>query len=479
MKHLKCILPLIVLGLFGLSSCQEEIITNKGETALRLIASSDSIKCDQRADDQEALQLTWTSGTNQGTGAAIYYYFEMDLKGNNFEGGIKYDIGKTESRVLSFTNKSLTDTLLYYFKNIPLEEYSEFEARITATVAAENVPVQVSPVITLFIAPYKYRVLNVYLIGDATPNGWDNQLATPMIPDYESPELFTWEGMLNAGELKFNTQLGSWYPCYVRDETDPTKMHFREQETDYPDNKWQIETVGTYHIRINIDSLTISITNLDGEVPFDKLYLVGSAAGEAIAMQQDGNDPFIFTYDGTLNAGTFLVSSTQDTEGCAGYQPDQQAGMGSSSIIALEDIGTATFTWTLSANNKYSLRLDLRNMRMDISGYSPYEHIYMIGDATPGGWSWDNVTEMSKNPNDPNEFIYEGPLSQGEIKFPLEIDHSWGGDFILAPTANCAPSENGSYVIGNQPDNKWKISEAGKYRIVINVFNETISFIKQ
>ena len=105
--------------------------------------------------------------------------------------------------------------------------------------------------------------------------------------------------------------------------------------------------------------------------------------------------------------------------------------------------------------------------------------IYMIGDATPGGWSWDNVTEMSKNPNDPNEFVYEGPLSEGEIKFPLEIDHSWGGDFILAPTANCAPSENGSYVIGNQPDNKWKISEAGNYRIVINAFNETISFIKQ
>ena len=100
MRHIKCILLSATLGLLGLSSCQEEIITNKGETPLRLIASSDSVRCDQRADDQEALQLTWTSGTNQGTSAAIYYYFEMDLKGNNFEGGIKYNIGKTESRVL-------------------------------------------------------------------------------------------------------------------------------------------------------------------------------------------------------------------------------------------------------------------------------------------------------------------------------------------------------------------------------------------
>ena len=101
-----------------------------------------------------------------------------------------------------------------------------------------------------------------------------------------------------------------------------------------------------------------------------------------------------------------------------------------------------------------------------------------MGSAAPGGWSWDNITEMQRDASNPNVFRYEGYLSKGELKFPLEIDHNFGGDFILAPQANCPISENGTYFIGNQPDNKWIISEAGNYRITIDVENETISFVK-
>lgn len=474
----RTIIGLSLLALVGMTGCQEDIVLDKGESPLEVKLSSDTVWCDQRADAQEALQITWTSGTNQGTGAAISYFFEMDLKDNDFQGGIKYDIGKTDSRVISFTNKELTDTLMHYFPTIPLEQYSEFEIRVTATVAAASVPTQVSPVKSVKIAPYKWRVLNLYIIGDATPNGWDNQLATSMISDYDNIAHFTWQGMLKKGEIKFNAQLGDWYPCYVRDNDDPTKMHYREKEEDYPDNKWVIEKAGNYLIDVNLDLLTVSFTNLDGEVPFNTLYLVGEAAPTAIKLEQSSDDSFIFTYNGALSAGTLLISTTTATSGCAGYQPLDNNGLGSTGILLLSDLGTASNQWNIPAANKYSVKLDLRNNRLEIGDYVVYEHVWIMGSAAPGGWSWDDITEMQRDASNPNVFRYEGFLSAGELKFPLEIDHSFGGDFILAPQANCPISENGTYFIGNQPDNKWIISEAGNYRITIDVENETISFVK-
>jgi hypothetical protein len=49
-------------------------VLDKGESPLMINLSADSVRCDQRSDAQEALQITWTSGTNQGTGAAISYF---------------------------------------------------------------------------------------------------------------------------------------------------------------------------------------------------------------------------------------------------------------------------------------------------------------------------------------------------------------------------------------------------------------------
>jgi PTS system glucitol/sorbitol-specific IIC component len=55
----------------------------------------------------------------------------------------------------------------------------------------------------------------IYLVGDATPNGWDLGNATPMVAT-ESPFVFTWTGNLTAGELKFSCDKqddwnGAWF----------------------------------------------------------------------------------------------------------------------------------------------------------------------------------------------------------------------------------------------------------------------------
>ena len=66
----------------------------------------------------------------------------------------------------------------------------------------------------------------VYLVGDATPAGWDIANATPMTST-GSPYIFTWTGQLNAGELKFTCDrqadwMGAWFLCGAGNDAEPT-----------------------------------------------------------------------------------------------------------------------------------------------------------------------------------------------------------------------------------------------------------------
>ena len=136
---------------------------DKGSTSLRLEISEDTVVLSQFVEDKEAVKFSWGAGSNQGTGAAISYLFEMDLKDNNFAGGIKKNIGKTDSHFISYTNKELNDSLKTVW-NIPVddEETYTFEARVTAVVSDPSVETQISNVVVFDVgteAPDAYTYL--------------------------------------------------------------------------------------------------------------------------------------------------------------------------------------------------------------------------------------------------------------------------------------------------------------------------------
>ena len=370
----------LLISIFAVSillcGCEYKINQNKGEEELALSVSTDTVVLKQRESSSQAIELVWTSGTNHGTGSAIAYELQIDVEDSNsaFAGGIHWDLGKTTSRTLSFSHTEWQDTLLAYFPAIPLEEYTTLQARVIATIVMTQ-EIQVSPVITFIVMPYVERAQELYMVGNATPNGWDAQRAQYMRQDAEDQSLFTYEGVLSRGEFKLLLKPGEWLPCYVRNAEDSTKMVYRATEKDYPDCKWWISKKSNYRIEANVDNLTMTVIDLGG----------------------DYEEPIFY-------------------------------------------------------------------------------EIYMIGDATPGGWSWDQVTALVQDDEDINHFSYSGPLFAGEIKFPTEIVHDWSGQFLLAPAPNCAPTAEGTYVVGNSPDNKWVIPTAGEWKIDIYADKQTICF---
>lgn len=360
-------LSMLACGLLSCEKPTEPVV----DQPLTITLSQDSVLCLPIYKDLAALELSWTPGTNHGSGSAIAYTVEMDKEGNNFAEGLKWEIGRTANRTLLFSHQHLADTLHQTYPEVEEGEYMVFECRVRAKIIQTGEE-QVSNVAKVAIAWNATMMTDLYLVGDATPHGWDLGRATAMIMDMDHFSTFSWSGTMHKGEFKLMVNTEDWFPCFVKDSTDEAKMVYRDSEESYPDFKWTIAKTGNYRITADVEALTIEVAYLGGET---------------------------------------------------------------------------------------------------------YSHIYMIGDAAPGGWSWDNLTEM-QHPES-GIFTYEGHLNTGQIKFPTEIRSDWSGEMLYAPTPDCVPALNGSFdAHAGDPDNKWLIPESGEWSIRININDTTISFTK-
>lgn len=109
------------------------------------------------------------------------------------------------------------------------------------------------------------------------------------------------------------------------------------------------------------------------------------------------------------------------------------------------------------------------------------DHLYMVGDATPAGWSIDNPAELVRDASNKFVFTYHGRLAAGELKFPL-AKGDWGATFIYAPKANTeinskGVAESGISVRRGGDDTKWKVTESGTYLLTINLRERTIQAV--
>ena len=60
------------------------------------------------------------------------------------------------------------------------------------------------------------KTSTLYMVGDATPNGWSIDAPTALTPSEEDPLIFTYEGVLNPGEMKLCLTPGSWDAPFIR-----------------------------------------------------------------------------------------------------------------------------------------------------------------------------------------------------------------------------------------------------------------------
>ena len=139
------------------------------------------------------------------------------------------------------------------------ENSNDKQFRVSETANYDIVCDLVSKTIVVKKAAYQSTPLKhtaLWLVGSATPGGWNISDGTMLSPEAENPTVFKTTVDFVEGEMKIavNNQTGFGQTFYLRDTTDDTKMVFGGD-----DNKWNIATAGQYDVEADVKNLTISI----------------------------------------------------------------------------------------------------------------------------------------------------------------------------------------------------------------------------
>ncbi len=474
----------VLIGACSITACSEDLAEeNKGETALALSASTQEIVLDERNAAQTALTLNWTTGTNCGTGGAIDYTLEIAPEAAEYADGYVEQMGRRiyERR---FSVSELNDFLQTEFGAQP-GTAAVYRARITA-FAAGTTTVQTAET-TFAATPYEPVTRTLYLIGDATPNGWSADNATEM--KRVQAGLFTWQGRLTAGEFKFITTLGQFSPAYMKDPNaadDRTLIY-----NDEADAKFAIDETGGYLVTADLLNLRLELTPVDlNEPPYKTLFFVSEANGWSFEpMTQDPVNPFVFRYGAEIGNGQFKFGTSAGSWENMYKTDTDNAPYTNTTVVFVAgfDPDCKWFLWEDTPNKPFKIALDITPDKesMTMKEFTPYPTIWMVGDATPNGWSLDDATPLV-NGDDAYTFTWTGRLNKGELKFTCDKDSSWNGAWFMA-SENNKPFTEGEETItfvdkriaeNGSIDRKWVVETAGDYTVVVNQLTETMSVTK-
>lgn len=219
----------------------------------------------------------------------------------------------------------------------------------------------------------------------------------------------------------------------------------------------------------------ILFSSVMNSVAQNPLCIVGDATrygwdkSKASPLTQDGVNPSKFYYAAYLKAGSFKFL-WQNTD----WVPSFQSDAGSSTVVVKrKTYADPDVSFSLATAGNYSIVLDTAALTLSMTPMTetnpiPFNTLFMVGGATPNGWDLGKATQLVRNPSNPFEFSYTGPMATGEFKFPINRDWGWGQDFFMKVSDT-------QMVLQNSPDSKWTIATAGNYTITLNVSTLAIS----
>lgn len=358
--------------------------------------------------------------------------------------------------------------------------------------------------------PIKTSVL--YMVGDATPNGWSIDAPTPLNVAGEDPLVFTWEGTLNKGEMKLCLTTGSWDAAFIRPENNGAEISKSSISNQTfvmyagdPDNKWKVTEAGKYKLTFDLRNWSMS-SEFVGEtekpavepIVTDVLYMLGDATPNGWSIdaptQLEKKSDFVFVYEGVLTVGEMKACTAIGSWDVPFVRPSfdgckiNKDGVESDEILFTANPDNK---WKIEEAGNYRITFNLENCTVNaeylgavVVEKTPIETetLFMIGDATPGGWSMDDASEFTRDKDNKYIFVWEGSLVQGSMKACTERDGTFSCPFLRPATSGVEISSAGvadtEFVYSTNPDDQWKITEAGNYRITFDLENWTIKVEK-
>ncbi|SFU56379.1 protein of unknown function [Pustulibacterium marinum] len=488
--HFQMVFLISLLGI-TIGSCDDhfEDQTLAQQDKLTLSISQDTLSLVESLFTNE-ISFNWTTGTNEQSGKAIQYTLALDHFDGDFSNPIVIladDLQQTYN--YSITYGDLNQILLE--RGYESDISYALKARIMAFIGNSEVSDQYAEV-TFEVSLFKPITQNLFMVGDATPNGWDIANAIEMQSQSGQRGVYLYQGPLSIGNFKFAVSRETCWcqDFYTRNEMDPDLMVYNEGGSGQ-DLQWSITDLAPqgeeYLVKVDLLTLTIDISivaqNID-EPPFSLLWIVGDASESGwnidtpIAMEQSTDDPFIFSYEGHLSTGNFKIFAGPLGDWCGEWYRPEMDNMELTNGLVLQNSGcTSDTNWliTSATEGRYKITLNTEDNTIAFEQVM----VYIIGDGGANGW--DIATPSPMNYQN-GEYVFSAALgannATGEFKFSKFTGDWCDGDWINAAT-DAQPISNTNFIITHGcdgPDNKWKLQngEAGNYEIRINLDSETM-----
>lgn len=168
----------------------------------------------------------------------------------------------------------------------------------------------------------------LYIVGDATPKGWDLDFSRALLSTAEKPNVYTGTLYLKGGEsntFKFlqtheygNTEYG--LPADVASRTVDGECALASGTSDNGYKQLSVAQNGNYYISVDTENLTADIKlsdYQDTQIEWCSLFLVGGATPgswtveDATPLYQSKTEPYKFSSKVNLKAdGSFKITKT-------------------------------------------------------------------------------------------------------------------------------------------------------------------------
>lgn len=300
---------LALVSLMFITSCadREMTIVDTEQSPILLDLSTESLYLDENFPNNNALTLSWDAA-DYGAPLEVTYVVEVSAT-STFDTVAELGTATKSATNISFTNKQMNEASSAIGLTPYVEQTMYF--RVISYIGSPAGTEQVSEITSLAITPYQasptYEYTDLFLIGDATAGGWDNnETNANLFPLMKttSTSVYTFTGYFKVGGFKLIEVKGSWDDQYGYAGTDGTLS------TDGGSGNIPVTTAGYYTLSIDTSALTYTLVAVDEPTTtYGAISIIGSVNGDwdtDTAMTQSSFDSHMWVLSSAaLSSGEF------------------------------------------------------------------------------------------------------------------------------------------------------------------------------
>jgi hypothetical protein len=431
---------------------------------------------------QTAATFNWTRSFVGYTGT-ITYSIQYDSVGKNFASPGEIAVGN------NLLTKALTQAEVNaaaLAEGIAAGSTGRIEFRIKATTPQNALAF--SNAVTIQVTTFAPVPANLYIVGDATPGGWSNPVAVPSQQFTKiDANTFAITIPLTAGNsYLFLPVNGSWDSKYggATNGTEAGGGVLLKDGAVPGSNTPAPAVSGIYRIVVNFQTNRYTVTRVI--VPAN-LYIVGDATPGgwsnpvAVPSQQFTKiDDATFGIIINLTAGNsylFLpVNGSWDSK-YGGSTNGTAAGGG---VLLKDGDVPGSNTPAPGTSGLYKIIVNFATNSYTVTPYTGPTDLYIVGDATPGGWANPVPIPSQKFTKTGNgEFELTLPLTAGGSYLFLPVNGSWDSKYGGSTNGTAAGGgvllKDGDVPGSNTP----APPTTGNYKIMVSFLTNTYKVIRQ